>query len=230
MNALAAALTGEGYAASTRDVGSHLYRNRAGIRPGSRLVEEAVPVSPSAKGGMSAKGGAKMAAMELAEAPPETIRIRHGFAPGDIAAIAKMHGDNYGSMPGFDAVALEAYVAGSMSDLFHSPEGGRLWIAERADGTVVGSIGITRDSDEIARLRWYIMLASVRGLGVGRRLIEQAMEFVRERGYEHVWLSTVSGLEASAHLYRSVGFELVDEWDANTWGEPVREQRYELAV
>ncbi len=51
--------------ASTRDVGSHLYRNRAGIRPGSRLVEEAVAVSPSAKGGMSAKGGAKVAAISV---------------------------------------------------------------------------------------------------------------------------------------------------------------------
>jgi hypothetical protein len=51
--------------ASSRDVGSHLYRHRAGIRPGSRLVEEAVAVSPSAKGGLSAKGGAKVAAISV---------------------------------------------------------------------------------------------------------------------------------------------------------------------
>ncbi|HEY1122276.1 MAG TPA: autotransporter outer membrane beta-barrel domain-containing protein [Haloferula sp.] len=51
--------------ASSRDVGSHLYRNRAGIRPGSRLVEEAAPVSTDSKGGMSAKGGAKVAAISV---------------------------------------------------------------------------------------------------------------------------------------------------------------------
>ncbi|MCW1884723.1 autotransporter outer membrane beta-barrel domain-containing protein [Luteolibacter flavescens] len=51
--------------ATSRDVGSHLYRNRAGIRPGSRLVEETVAVSPSAKGGMSAKGGAKVSAISV---------------------------------------------------------------------------------------------------------------------------------------------------------------------
>ena len=53
--------------ASTRDVGSHLYRHRAGIRPGSRLVEEAAPaVSSGAKGGMgSAKGGAKVSAISV---------------------------------------------------------------------------------------------------------------------------------------------------------------------
>lgn len=51
--------------ASSRDVGSHLYRHRAGIRPGNHLVEEAAPVAPSAKGGMSAKGGAKVAAISV---------------------------------------------------------------------------------------------------------------------------------------------------------------------
>ncbi len=52
--------------ASTRDIGNHLYRNRAGIRPGSRLVEEAAPAHSDAKGGMgSAKGGAKVAAIAV---------------------------------------------------------------------------------------------------------------------------------------------------------------------
>jgi uncharacterized protein YhjY with autotransporter beta-barrel domain len=51
--------------ASTRDVGSHLYRNRAGIRPGSSLSEPAVAVAPAGKGGSSAKGGAKVAAVAV---------------------------------------------------------------------------------------------------------------------------------------------------------------------
>ncbi|PAW66045.1 MAG: hypothetical protein B9S38_14265, partial [Verrucomicrobiia bacterium Tous-C4TDCM] len=51
--------------ASTRDVGSHLYRNRAGIRPGSSLTDEVVAVSPDAKGGYSAKGGAKVASISV---------------------------------------------------------------------------------------------------------------------------------------------------------------------
>jgi len=40
---------------TTRDVGSRLYRHRAGIRPGAEMVEQAAP-SSGAKGGMSAKG------------------------------------------------------------------------------------------------------------------------------------------------------------------------------
>jgi uncharacterized protein YhjY with autotransporter beta-barrel domain len=53
--------------AGSRDVGGHLYRNRAGIRPGNRMVVEAAPAySSGAKGGMdSAKGGAKVASISV---------------------------------------------------------------------------------------------------------------------------------------------------------------------
>lgn len=54
--------------ASTRDIGSHLYRSRAGIRPGSSLTDEVVAVSPDAKGGYSAKGGAKVASISVPSA------------------------------------------------------------------------------------------------------------------------------------------------------------------
>jgi hypothetical protein len=53
--------------ASTHDVGGRLAAHRAGIRPGSRLVEAPAyaPSSDSAKGGLSAKGGAKVAAIAV---------------------------------------------------------------------------------------------------------------------------------------------------------------------
>ena len=53
--------------ATSRDVGNHLYRNRAGVRPGNRMVVEAAPAySSGAKGGMdSAKGGAKVASISV---------------------------------------------------------------------------------------------------------------------------------------------------------------------
>lgn len=53
--------------ASTRDAGGRLAAHRAGIRPASRLVDAPsyshMPVSAGSKSGMSAKGGAKVAAI-----------------------------------------------------------------------------------------------------------------------------------------------------------------------
>ena len=54
--------------ASTRDVSGRMYRNRAGVRPGTVLVDQEVAAAPaySSKGGMSsAKGGAKVASIAV---------------------------------------------------------------------------------------------------------------------------------------------------------------------
>ncbi|QJE98383.1 autotransporter outer membrane beta-barrel domain-containing protein [Luteolibacter luteus] len=53
--------------ASTRDVSGRMYRNRAGVRPGSVLVDEPVAVAPaySSKGGMSSSKDAKVSAVSV---------------------------------------------------------------------------------------------------------------------------------------------------------------------
>jgi GNAT superfamily N-acetyltransferase len=157
------------------------------------------------------------------------VTFRRGFEAGDLPAIAAMHGVYYGPRRGWDAVDLEAYCASSMADLVRNPDGGALFVAE-IDGEVVGSCGITRDSAEVARLRWYIVREDAHGQGIGRRLLDDALRFCRDEGYERVWLSTAAGLPESTHRYVSAGFVLTDEFDSESWGEPVREQRYDLVL
>ena len=113
-----------------------------------------------------------MYAMNYAEALPTTIRIRPASA-GDIPAIARMHSANYGRSRLRRASRSRPTSRRRWPTLYETPGGGRLWVAEREDGTVVGSIGITRESETEARLRWYIMRDEARGTGVGRRLIEK---------------------------------------------------------
>lgn len=52
---------------TSRDVGSHLYRSRSGIRPGNHIIETEAPIDTAgSKGGMaSAKGGAKVASIAV---------------------------------------------------------------------------------------------------------------------------------------------------------------------
>lgn len=44
------------------------------------------------------------------------------------------------------------------------------------------------------------------------------------RGDPAVWLTTVKGLEASSHLYRKLGFSMVEEHLDTSWGSEHREQ------
>ena len=105
------------------------------------------------------------------------------------------------------------------------PQKDRLWIAE-AGGKAIGSIAIVRRPASEAQLRWFLIHPNWRGLGLGRILLREALQFCGECGYRAVFLWTVSGLAAATHLYESAGFEKNDEKTSKLWGHTVTEERY----
>jgi GNAT superfamily N-acetyltransferase len=153
--------------------------------------------------------------------------MRTQLRPGDIGAIVQFHGLTYGREYGFDHT-FEAYVAGPLADFAcrHS-ERERIWIAER-DEQLIGCIAIVEASPKVAQLRWFLVDASARGAGLGKRLLIDAIAFCRRCGYESVILWTVRSLTAAAHLYAAAGFCKVEEKPGRHWGVDVVEERYEL--
>ena len=81
-----------------------------------------------------------------------------------------------------------------------------------------------------AQLRWFLLKRSARGHGAGKRLISSAIGFAQNAGYRSIYLWTVRGLDAAAHLYQTHGFTLTEEHDSAQWGITVREQRYDLSL
>lgn len=69
----------------------------------------------------------------------------------------------------------------------------------------------------------------MRGLGLGKRLLHEAIAFARECGYNAIMLWTVSAL-AAAHLYRAAGFRKVEEKPGHVWSVDVVEEKYEMAL
>ena len=159
----------------------------------------------------------------------ETVTLRTELRPGDIGTVVNLHGIIYAREYGFDHT-FEAYVAGPLSEFarsFTSKE--RIWLAER-HGHIVGCIAIVASSPEVAQLRWYLVDPSARGIGLGKRLLNEAVEFCKACGYKTVTLWTVSALTAAARLYQSVGFSKVEEKPGRQWGVDVVEERYELQL
>lgn len=66
---------------------------------------------------------------------------------------------------------------------------------------------------------------SLRGTGIGRKLMSQAMRFVDER-FDETYLNTFKGLDAARHLYESFGFQLTQEEAGTQWGSTVIEQQF----
>jgi ribosomal protein S18 acetylase RimI-like enzyme len=154
------------------------------------------------------------------------LTIRGELRPGDLEAIARMHGRIYtaehGVAPAFEqdvADALAAAVANGW------PDRGGVRIVE-LDGELAGSMAWTVEGDH-AKLRWVLLNPSLRGRGLGRSLLRDLLEEIDAAGHEVVVLDTFSALRTAAHLYREQGFVVVDSRPHVRWGPTVELQRYE---
>ena len=157
--------------------------------------------------------------------------IRHDLRPGDLGRVTELHGVVYAAEYRFDHT-FEAYVAKTLGEFGQTlrPERDRLWLAERGD-RLLGSIGIIGRDQNAAQLRWFLVHLEVRGRGLGRRLLGEAVAFCRAAGYRSVYLWTVSPLTDAARLYTAAGFQKTEEKPVQAlWGTMLAEQRYDLSL
>ena len=105
--------------------------------------------------------------------------------------------------------------------------GNGLWVALR-HGAVVGTVAIDGEDlgPGLAHLRWFIVDDGLRGSGIGRALLTQAVTFCDRQGFDETQLWTFRGLEAARKLYEGHGFALVHESTGRQWGAEVIEQKY----
>ena len=153
-----------------------------------------------------------------------------GYVPGAIGRVAELHADYYSKAWDF-GLYFEARVASELSEFLRrfDPAHDGFWTAMR-DGRVEGSIAIdaAKAASAGAHLRWFILSDALRGTGLGKRLMREALDLCRARGYANVYLWTFQGLEAARHLYEKAGFRLVEQFEGEQWGRRVMEQRYLL--
>lgn len=142
-----------------------------------------------------------------AETPALVLRAHR---PGDMGWVADRHGALYSEEYGLNE-KMEAYVAEVVAKFLRDfdPAREHCWIAE-LDGVRVGSVFLVKESDAVGRLRLLIVEPQARGLGVGRRLVEECVRFARRTGYREVTLWTHSILTAARRIYDSVGFRIVE--------------------
>ncbi|MBI1772590.1 MAG: GNAT family N-acetyltransferase, partial [Burkholderiales bacterium] len=77
-----------------------------------------------------------------------------------------------------------------------------------------------------AHLRWFIVDDELRGGGIGRRLLKEAISFCEQQQFSEIQLWTFKGLDAARRLYEEAGFVLLEELPGRQWGEEVVEQRF----
>jgi GNAT superfamily N-acetyltransferase len=157
------------------------------------------------------------------------ISIRNTIKPGDIGYIIYLHGTLYAEEYGYNT-SFESYVAGPLAEFAKNIKTReKIWIIEK-DGRTLGSMAIVEYDNNEAQLRWLLLHPKIRGEGLGKKLMDEAIGFCRDCGYTLIFLWTEGLLIPATQLYISKGFLLTEEKTHKIWGMELTEQRYELKL
>ena len=162
------------------------------------------------------------------KAEPRTPYLLRQHQPGDMGWIvhrqAILYAEEYWWDGTYEALAAEI-VAQFIKNYDSKCE--RCWIAEK-DGERVGAVFVAKASDQTAKLRLLHVEPEARGLGIGKRLVDECVRFARQAGYQKMALWTQSILHAARHLYKQAGFRIVREEQHRSFGKDLTAETWEL--
>lgn len=155
------------------------------------------------------------------------LYLLRSHRPGDMGWVIQRHAVFYAEEYGFDQ-SFEALVAEVAGDFLksHDPRREHCWVAER-HGEPVGTVTLVDAGDSVAKLRLLYVEPSVRGLGIGGRLVDECLRFAKRTGYRRITLWTNDILHAARQVYEARGFLLVAEEPHHSFGQDLVGQTWE---
>ena len=142
-------------------------------------------------------------------------RIVVATTPEQIATVAALFRE-YASSLGVDLSFqhFEEELASLPGD--YAPPRGRLLLASE------GCVALRPLDGDICEMKRLYVRPSARGTGLGRALIERAIDEARAIGYRAMRLDTLPAMHAAKSLYRELGFREIEPYRFN----PVEGTKY----
>lgn len=159
----------------------------------------------------------------------EDISIRTELQPGDLGYVIHLHGALYKKEFNY-GLQFEAYVAKGLCEFYdkYKPERNRVWVCEH-EQRLIGFL-LLMDRVTAAQLRYFLIEPEYRGIGLGSKLMNLYMDFLRDCGFRESYLWTTHELTTAASLYKRFGFMLTEQKESTAFGKPLIEQRYDLVL
>jgi putative acetyltransferase len=92
------------------------------------------------------------------------------------------------------------------------------YLVATVEGKVVGGCGIApfNNSKNVCELKKLFLLPESRGLGLGRKLAIQCLEYAKSKGFESCYLDTLKNMTSAIALYERLGFKHLEKPLAGT--------------
>ena len=157
------------------------------------------------------------------------ITYRYTLKPGDLGYIIHLHGEIYEKESGF-STDFEGYVIKTFYDFLknYSPDNDHIILAEY-ENEIVGCIAVVHHVEE-AQLRWFLIQSDFRGTGIGKRLLNDALDYCKIKEYNNIYLTTSNIQKRAIDIYKKVGFILTESTEVSQWGTKFQEERYDLKL
>ncbi|WP_425092090.1 N-acetyltransferase family protein [Tropicimonas sp. S265A] len=149
----------------------------------------------------------------------------------DIPWLVARHDALYRAEAGFDG-SFAGVVERALNDFFdgRDPKSERAFIPVVASKSV-GSLFCTRGPEKhIAQIRLFWLEPAQRGTGLGRAMLEAALQHARAAGMHQMLVRTYDRHAAAGRLYAKAGFELTEARAVENFGQSLVEQAWRRAV
>lgn len=92
---------------------------------------------------------------------------------------------------------------------------GVLLVVESPTGEIVGTAGVRSLEPGVGEIKRMWIRPACQGLGLGRRLMSRCLAEARARNFRALRLDSERSMNAALHLYRSVGFKEIEDYNGN---------------
>jgi GNAT superfamily N-acetyltransferase len=132
--------------------------------------------------------------------------------PGDVAELGDVERSAGLVFAAAGMVSVASHEPPAPAVYEHALAAGRLWVAEDADGRVVG-YAMADVVDGEAHLEQVSVRDEAQGRGTGTALVARVERWAREQGFAALTLTTFVDVPWNGPWYRRLGFEAVPEPD-----------------
>jgi GNAT superfamily N-acetyltransferase len=146
------------------------------------------------------------------------IAIREARGEEDIASVRHLMSEYGEYLTNNPSGAANICLTGYESELEHLPDGYAALLLAEVDGLPAGCVALR----EIARperaceMKRLWVGSGFRGLSLGRRLVEEALAWASQQGFQAMYLDTVpAAMPEAGRLYASLGFKPVERYNQN---------------